>query len=485
MLAAGQFSAKRLLVACLLVTALGERAYAAPIAPTAAAITTVDSARHSSAGGTLVPHPAKLRGVVTAFAGWKNSFFLQDETGAIGVDRLEQTPVHVGDEVEVTGTIQPGLFAPLMLSNAVQVLGKGNLPAPRVSTYYELSRGNLDSRRVEVSGIVHSAAIGEIWGKQVLFLDLRTSDGGDITVHVIDFPDKGFDRLVDSTVRVWGACGAVPNDHRQIVGVRLFVPDLQDIAIESPAADSSRLPFSSIDSLAQFHPDASLEHRVRIKGTVTFEAPGSMLYLQSNGSGIRVETRQRGAFEPGVRVEAFGFVAADGYSPILEDAIVRRIGPGVAPMPMQLKAAQVITTEDRFTRTPYDGLLVHIEGKIIERLPGTEGELWLLQDKTVRFQAELSQFSQNLSGIEPGTLVGLSGICRAEADVRRNPTSFRILLRTEQDMTVLRTAYSTVSVVFLVSAAVFIVGIGLLVFWLQEGYLGLSLPARRNVASKP
>ena len=102
----------------------------------------------------------------------------------------------------MTGTIQPGLFAPLMISSALQVLGKGNLPAPRVSTFYELSRGNLDSRWVEVSGIVHSAGIWEIWGKQVLFLDLRTLDGGDITVHVIYFPEKGFDRLIDSAVRV-------------------------------------------------------------------------------------------------------------------------------------------------------------------------------------------------------------------------------------------------------------------------------------------
>src|ERR1700722_9883003 len=52
------------------------------------------------------PATIKLRGVVTAFSGWKNSFFLQDSSGGISVDRNENTDVQVGNEVEVTGTIR-------------------------------------------------------------------------------------------------------------------------------------------------------------------------------------------------------------------------------------------------------------------------------------------------------------------------------------------------------------------------------------------
>ena len=47
--------------------------------------TPISAARNSKA--------ATFRSVVTAFSGWKNPFFLQDETGAILVDRLEQTLV--------------------------------------------------------------------------------------------------------------------------------------------------------------------------------------------------------------------------------------------------------------------------------------------------------------------------------------------------------------------------------------------------------
>lgn len=47
--------------------------------------------------------PVKLKGVVTDLSGWRNSFFFQDSTGGISVDRTDKAAVRVGDEVELTG----------------------------------------------------------------------------------------------------------------------------------------------------------------------------------------------------------------------------------------------------------------------------------------------------------------------------------------------------------------------------------------------
>jgi len=102
------------------------------------------------------------RGVVTALSGWKNSFFLQDATGGISVDRLEQTPVSVGD-VLVRGNLRPGLFTPLILSSSVTVMGKSPLPLPQTPSYEELADGSFDSRWIEVRGVVHSAQIETVW----------------------------------------------------------------------------------------------------------------------------------------------------------------------------------------------------------------------------------------------------------------------------------------------------------------------------------
>jgi hypothetical protein len=65
--------------------------------------------------------PVKLTGVVTDLSGYKNSFFFQDETGGISVDRTDSADVHAGDRVEIVGTSGPGLFAPVVLASRVIV----------------------------------------------------------------------------------------------------------------------------------------------------------------------------------------------------------------------------------------------------------------------------------------------------------------------------------------------------------------------------
>src|SRR5665213_2848571 len=92
-----------------------------PAASPEAIATTVVQVRHQSVSGSDSPHLAKLRGVVTAFSGWNHSFFLQDATGGISIDRGEQTQLIVGAEVEVRGTIQPGSFAPIVVSSEITV----------------------------------------------------------------------------------------------------------------------------------------------------------------------------------------------------------------------------------------------------------------------------------------------------------------------------------------------------------------------------
>ncbi len=452
---------KRALLGCLLVCALS----AAP-SNQAAASTTVSELRAQGAGAP--ERKVQVRGVITAFSGWKNSFFLQDQTSGISVDRLEQTKVETGEAVEVTGTVRPGLFAPVLVSDAIRVLGRQTLPKARVSTYLELSRGDLDSRLVEVTGVVHSARTAEMWGGKVLLLDLQTLDGGELTVHVLNFsPDFSYN-LVDSTVVVRGVCGTVFNSRQQLLGVRLFVPDANQIERELAAVEPWHLPLSSLASLLRFHPGPALQHRIRVRGNVTFQMPGSLLYLQDGGLGIRVEITQPDVFPLGGTVEAFGFAAADGYSVTLENASARLAAPGKGPEPVPVKAAQVIETKDGFIFAPYDGVLVRMEGKIVERIPQARSQLWLVEgvdgEKPVEFQAQLSQADESKGWIEPGSLVTLTGVCRVETDRRRNPKSFRILLRSRDDIGILRTGYANVSRAWAVAGLAVLAG-GFLMVW--------------------
>jgi len=466
--------AKKALAGYLLLVALAAYSSAATLNPSPSVSTTVRSLRTAKGDGE--ERHVQVRGVVTAFSGWKNSFFLQDETGGISVDRREQTPVQVGDEVEVTGTARPGLFAPIFLSDTIHVLGKGRLPKAHISTYLELTRGNLDSSRIEVMGIIHSARIAEMWGKKVLLLDLHTLDGGDLTVHVLDFGGEAPSELIDSTVVVRGVCGTVFNSRQQLVGVRIFAPSLSQIERVMAPAEPFHVPLSTLSSLLRFNPNSPLQHRVRVLGTVTLQTPGHSLYLQSEGLGIRVETNQQDTFPPGARVEAFGFVSADGYSATMDNADVRLVAKGRPPQPVRISAAQVIGTKDGFTFAPYDGVLVQMEARIIERLPRSQSQLWLVEDQHIQFQAELSQDDQSNGRVEPGSLVRLTGVCRVEVDSRHNPISFRILLRNPDDIAVVRGAYGRVSVYSATAAlALLLSAIGLFI-WL-EGRSGRGPPS--------
>jgi PAS domain S-box-containing protein len=440
-----------------------------------AASTTVASLREQ--GNSSPTRPVHVRGVVTAFSGWKNSFFLQDATSGISVDRLEQTKLQPGDEVEVTGTVRPGLFAPVLVSDAIQVLGQRPLPKPRVSTYLELSRGHLDSWLVEVTGVVHSARVDEMWGRPVLLLDLHTLDGGELTVHVMDFSQDFLSNLVDSTIVVRGVCGTVFNSRQQLVGVRIFVPNANQIERELAPVEPFHLPLSSLASLLRFNPGPAIQHRVRVAGTVTFQLPGSLLYLQSGGLGIRVETTQSAPFPPGSQVEAFGFVAADGYSATLQNAVVRLVSAaGKMPEPIRVHAAQVIGTKDGFPYAPYDGVLVRVEGRIVERIPQAHSQLWLAQglgkeglvtNDQPEFQAELHQADRRDGRIEPGSYATLTGVCRIETDSHGTPKSFRILLRSPDDIGILRTAHANVSKVSSAAALAVLLSAALVILCFQ------------------
>ncbi len=447
--------------------------FCACVAVGAAGVSPVVSIASLRAGTSTLNSPSRLvtvRGVVTTFSGWENSFFLQDQTGAISVDRDETTPVHAGDEVEVMGMIRPGFFAPVLRSGAIRVLRQTARPEARPSTYSELLSGKFDSRWIEVAGIVRSAHVAKLWGKPTLSVDLRTG-GGAIAVQIPGFAGGDIHNLVDSAIRVRGACGTVFNDRQQLVGLRLFVPDLSQLQIETAAPDSWQMPLSLLSSLLRFNRDTSPEHRVRISGIVTYQTPGEEIYLQSVDGAIRIETSQPEIFQLGDRVEAVGFVTADGSAAILESANVRLIAHGTPPMPVLVNASQVIQNKDGFTMAPYNGLLIRLEGKIIDRLPQTHSQLWLFESGSTRFQAELSDEWRARNFFESGSQVTLTGICQIETDNRHNPRAFRVLLRTASDIVVRRTPYTTISAVILGSALLLILG-AFFLFWLHQHYFG-------------
>ena len=99
--------------------------------------------RHLSSAEAERLIPVKLTGIVTDLSGYKNSFFFQDSTGGISVDRSDSADVHAGDKVEIVGTSGPGLFAPVVLAPSKVTVTGHSAPPPTHRFMY----GDLFGRR--------------------------------------------------------------------------------------------------------------------------------------------------------------------------------------------------------------------------------------------------------------------------------------------------------------------------------------------------
>lgn len=390
--------------------------------------------------------PIRIDGIVTDLPGYKNSFFLQDASGGISVDRTDSAAVRVGDRVEVTGKTNPGLFAPTIVASHVRVLRHGLLPAPISVAYHDIAGGALDSQWVELHGVVRSARMSRLFKDDVLILVMELN-GGSMTVILQDFAGIDIAHLVDAAVRLRGVCASNFNDKRQFIGAQMFIPNRSGMKVLDAAADDPfTAPSIRIRDAMQYGQNM---HRVKVSGIATYQAPGRILYLQDGRDGIAVRNSLKTVIPPGTKVEAVGFPSVGSYAPILEDGVVRIVGDGKPPLPLRIDAEKVIVSYKSIFATvvntdiaPYDGQLVQLQGQVVENLVQGGQRIWVLRHDSEIFQAylPLGASDDRMSNIATGSSISVTGICEVRADSERNPVSFSILMRTSQDIAVLKRA---------------------------------------------
>lgn len=403
----------------------------------------VEPLRTAAQVRTLTPQqaaahrPVRLQGVVTYWEVYLR--FLQDESAGIylleNTNLLAATP---GQIIEVEGVTSPGEYAPIIVATATRLVADGRLPAAQPVSVEDLLTGREDSQFVELGGIVRSVrASGEPKQYEV---DL-VAGGERFTTHTRQLPVAQAGELVDSTVKVRGVCATLFNHQRQLFGFRLLVPRPEDLVIEKPAPrDPFAVPTQNIGSLLQFTPRGSFGHRVKLAGTVAYHEPGSALFIQDGQEGVYCQTRERAPLKAGDRVEVLGFPAKGEYTPVLQDAIYRRIGDGAAPDPARLDVDGVLAGT-------HDCRLIQIGAKLLERTERGRERFLVLERDGFIFNAYLGQGIASGTGFPPmrnGSELLLTGIClierganwRAGESWRAN--AFRLLLRSPADVVVQR-----------------------------------------------
>ena len=380
----------------------------------------------------------RLKGVVTFADPGLYSRFVQDETAGIYLQELTNGPaLRPGQLVEVVGQTGAGEYAPIVIPRSVTMLGEGAMPAAKPVSLEQLVSGREDSQFVEVIGTVRSVRFEEESRNYLIELVI----GGErFTAYARQLPVTNTQQIVESVVKVRGVCSTLFNRSRQLFGFRLLVPSQTDLVIEKPASPHPfDIPTEGISSLLQFTAQGTFGRRVKIAGTVVYQEPGAALFIQDEKQGLYCQTRQRTPVQTGDRVEVLGFPAKGEYTPVLQDAVYRRMGPGTQVKPVD------IGLDDALAGT-YDCRLVRITAKLLEHTQRGREQFIVLERDGFIFYAYLGQ-AEGFTGFaraQIGSEVAVTGICLIErgsgwrAGEGWRAKSFRILLRSPKDVTIVR-----------------------------------------------
>lgn len=381
--------------------------------------------------------PVNLKGVMLAESDPRTrAIMIADETG--GLYLLANSglfaPYRRGDLLEVSGVSDPGEFAPIVKVSQARKIGTSTNPPPRTVSYHQLLTGALDAQWVELTGVVRRYISPET--NSTIWRILIASDGGVISVRGNLPHDPKLNE--DAEVRVQAICLYQFNQKRQVLTPILQLPSSESLQILKRApADPFASPVRAADSLLQFSPDTPVGHRIRVRGVVTHAQPGDMIWIRDSSAGLRIQTRQTEELRPGDEIDVLGFPAYGTHSPMLEEAIFRRIGTNRVVTPLAFTNINVAFDHEED--------LVQTEAMLKEVQRVVDGFVFSFDMNGTVFRATLKTLeNQRLAPIWlPGSKVRVTGICSLVHDDIRplmgvwQPQSFQLLLRSPADLVIL------------------------------------------------
>ena len=399
-------------------------------------LTTIDEVKLLTSEQASKRVPVRIEGTVT-FANRYRDCFVQDHSGAVFILRSKTAEEFFpGQRIAIKGVTGTGDYAPIVVEHHSRLLGMGEMPQAQIVKFEELASGREDCRFVEISGIVRSA-LRRADGVPELRL---ASGGGRFRACIYESGISNFAHLIDAKVRVRGAVGGRFNQKRQLVAPLLFIYGTNNLMVEkAPPENPFSIAARPVSTLLQFSPHEPSGHRVKIRGTLTYQQHGKALFLRDGTNGIFVETSDEASLQIGDTVEVLGFPAMGPYSPVLQDATFRKVGAGAPPVPVQTSAEAILAGNN-------DGDLVSIEGQLLEVVQRAGERVLVVQEGNVLVHTYLGDSASEgeLRLPQSGSRLRLTGISTVDEVTERRsrlmPQSFRLLLRSPSDIVVLKHA---------------------------------------------
>ena len=367
---------------------------------------TEDAARHL---------PVRIRGVVTSASG---SFTLQDDTRGVYVNPggITNHLLPVGGETwEVAGHTQPGDFAPVIAAEKLSFLGAGRLPEPAHPTWNQLINGSMDVQWVEIQGVVTTVSSNQIsllMPEGILQVWFEAQNQ-----HILKPALNCYVTIRGVLFAVWDV-----NTHEVNPG-QIFLRNTS-ININHPApTDVFDVPLKTPRELLHFDARAASFQSLKVRGVVIYVEP-QQVFLNDEKSGLRILPVQSLSLHPGDLVEAAGYPEIGGVSPILREAVVRKLGTESMPAPK-------ILGPDDLTGLGLDATRIQIGAVLLNRRVERAGVVLEMQAGLRSFLARLRGNQAVLPSLRTGSRLELTGVyasLQPKGEPGHGLDSFEVLL---------------------------------------------------------
>jgi signal transduction histidine kinase len=373
-------------------------------------------------------YPVKIRGVLPWVSGDYRAVVLQDSTRAIyvkGFPACSRDLPRVGEYWEIEGVSDPADFSPIVQATKAERLGIGRLPEPLRPTWDQLLNGSLDAQYVELQGIVTAVAAGR--------LTLLTR-GGELNIEITSNHPESLNAYENALVRVRGCLFAKWNGMTHQVRVEpVVIIGNASITVDEPApSDPFAAARKSAAELLFFDAQAGAFQRVRVSGQIV-HAREEVYYMMDGTNGLRFIPKDPVHFQPGDWVEVVGFPELGGPSPVLHEAIARRIGRAALPEAIKLVPGELL-------HDYYDSTLVRVEGVLLHAGENPSGQVLEVQSGLRTFVARLHSIRRLNHSLAVGSRLVLTGVYAGQGGSRlegRGVDSFELLLNSPADVQVL------------------------------------------------
>jgi signal transduction histidine kinase len=355
----------------------------------------------------------------------KDLVFIQEDINSMRIDTgtrpFLSAQFPLGMRVELGGGMEPAKPIPVITPFFITQLGLSSLPIP-VAHFPNLhSLGHAAGRWCEFSGVVHAANSNGT-------LSLLTDDGP-VYVWLGQTEPALLSHYVDAAIRARGVLMLEMLDAPLLlVPARRFV-ETDEAAPQSPFA----INLTRIADIHLEHPSPLTRHRVRIAGQITHQDDQGF-FLQDVSGAIRVRIPAPFHHSVGETVQVVGFPTPTGFTHQLTDPLLRTLMPAQEILPRELDL--------RSPLVPYlSGSLIQITATLLAQTRSGSGQMLELQQAQRVFTATIPASSGELSTLQPGSKLRLTGICDTETSIthtKQAKTTFlaplNILLRTPQDV---------------------------------------------------